>query len=223
MSEKKKELSIEARVMALEKTVSDIAAWRRKASANWKNFCAKFVGASATDGKLDDTRDGRAGVWAMVGVFCMAAVVSVIVAIAGPSDLGSAQTDIQNYGKFRIDANGSTSMSSNLTVWGQALLYGRTVISNGTIATTDVVVANSITAGGIISSPAVSNAVGKIYGSNLIVKAGGTITVPDNSIASEAIAGGLSWTITNAGTGYTNLWVFTNGLLESYTATGTMP
>jgi len=103
------------------------------------------------------------------------------------------------------------------------LLYGKTVISNGTIATTDVVVANNITAGGIISSPAVSNAVGKIYGSNLIVKAGGTITVPDNSIASEAIAGGLSYTVTNAGTGYTNLWVFTNGLLESYTATGTMP
>lgn len=34
---------------------------------------------------------------------------------------------------------------------------------------------------------------------------------------------GMSRTVTNAGTGYTNLWIFTGGILTNYIATGSMP
>jgi len=70
---------------------------------------------------------------------------------------------------------------------------------------------------------ALSNQVLRLYISNLVVKAGGTVTVPADSIASASIAGGYTRVVTNSGTGYTNLWVFTNGIFESYTTTGTMP
>jgi hypothetical protein len=69
------------------------------------------------------------------------------------------------------------------------------------------------------TSSLVSNNVLKVYGSNLVIKAGGTVTVPAGSISEASIAPlGLTTNINVIVSGsLTNRLVFTNGLLKVVT------
>lgn len=59
-----------------------------------------------------------------------------------------------------------------------------------------------------------SNATAMLYGSNLVIVAGGTITVPAGSIANAALVGGLTQVITNSLV-TTNIVTVVNGIITA--------
>jgi len=88
---------------------------------------------------------------------------------------------------------------------------------NGTKVTATAAQLNSGLA--TATSSLVSNDVLKVYGSNLVIKAGGTVTVPAGSISEASIASlGLTTNINVIVQGsLTNRLSFTNGLLKVVT------
>lgn len=174
--------------------------------------------------------------WVLMLVICLISVCSGLTQ-------GLTLTDIPNeaafpYAKDIINSNNflievaAGNMSTNTSVTTATLVsnatlmvYGSNLVikSGGTLDLPDASIASANLPATISNSTLISNDTAKVSVSNLNVKAGGIVTVPANSIASAAIVGGMSWTVTNSGTGYTNLWCYTNGIFESYTATGTMP
>jgi hypothetical protein len=132
----------------------------------------------------------------------------VIVDYSGPSGMGN------------MIIKGKTTGPTNIAFTTGGISY---IAGNGEGLTnlTGTASANGTTLNALNLSACTNfNAANLIVGSAASAINGAAIT----NISPANLSGtALSRIVTNAGTGYTNLWTFTNGRLTAYSATGTMP
>lgn len=149
------DVSLADRVAALEKGMSDMSAWRRKVSTNWKKFVGRFVGPA----ELKKDSDGELG-FALIGVMValLVTVIGATVAVAVPQVAG----DIENWGPAAIRQDGSFESQGGTNRFATAIITNLTVgtlsagvTMNATTVTVLTVTQNAtvntnLTVGGIV-------------------------------------------------------------------------
>ena len=178
-------------------------------------------------------------------IICVGAAVSLVAVAALFADGGNADVIVKYTGPSGqgdvvwIAADGSKT-NLILSKIGIKLIEGNgagltnvtgTASPNGTtLNALNLTACTNLPAAGVT----VGGTFGAINGSALTalgaanIAAGGSISAINGAAITNINPANISGTvvsgiITNAGTGYTNLWTFTNGRLTAYSATGTMP
>ena len=179
-------LSVEERLAAVEASVDTVFGVVRKIAKALKSMF-----------NIDTEKDGRVSIPLLMAI----GIVSIGLAFAGTSTIWDISS---SFGHAKVQSDGSQMtmtvdklvVTNTLTVKGVG--FAATIASNDNTNVSvsnlavkgDATITGNSTLTGFVSSPIVSNAAGVVYGSNLTVKAGGTVTVPAGSVAAASIAAG---------------------------------
>jgi hypothetical protein len=226
MAKKETSDTVEDRVTALEAAITDLSAWRRRASDNWKRFVQTGAAGPATLEKGSDGKLAFSSTRILVALGLCSLALTGIVALAGVT-VDPSQTDsyISDGSRFRVNTNGDVYTKGAIYSDG-SIVSGGGVYTNAGVTTSNangIVYASNITATTTITLPAAgiasaalpaiigasafSNITGRVNCSNLYVTAGSSVTVPAASIPYVSLGSPVAGTCyTNAQAGWTNIF-----------------
>lgn len=145
-----------------------------------------------------------------IGLVCSIALAAVVT----ENYVFKGQVDFDNGCIWKIAGTKVTSTAAELNI-----------MDGVTVSAAQINAAGGGSAATLTPS-LVSNAVLKVYGSNLVIKSGGTVTLPDSTVANAALVGNtelistISMSIATNANGGTNVVTFTakdiNGVAATY-------
>lgn len=142
--------------------------------------------------------------------FIMGAILASVV-LAGAGWITMQNDDYWFPGNVSVQKSLDIKEADGLKIEGTAVTVSATELNAAGAGTTDT-----------LAPSLVSNAVMKVYGSNLVIKTGGTVTVPSGSIAAVSVAtntlGAKTITLVDAGVSTNVLYFSAQGILTNATS-----